>query len=144
MWKRSRQPDSGFHPSPVCDVFLCLEQVLLFSSPRPSPQDKSSLPTCTPGLQPSLQLLFCSGLPVLFLNSRGLDTCLGRHSPCEWQASDLNTCPVISDLGWSPSARWLYGSHQSSLSTLPTWLAVFSPAASSVYRGVSLPWRFQS
>lgn len=26
------------------------------------------------------------------------------QSPCEWQASNLNTCPAVSDVGWPPSA----------------------------------------
>ena len=38
------------------------------------PQDKPFLPIRIPVLQPS----FCSGLPVLFLNSQSLDTCPGR------------------------------------------------------------------
>lgn len=57
IWRCSRQLDAHFRPSPVWDVCLCLEQVLLISSQRPSPQVKSSLPIGTPVLLPSLQLL---------------------------------------------------------------------------------------
>lgn len=77
-WKRSRQLDTRFRPSPVCDVCLCLEQVLLVSSQSPphklNPLSQSALLCCC-----LLSSFWRTGLPVLFLNRHSLDTCLSRH-----------------------------------------------------------------
>lgn len=94
-------PTSVHHPFVmcVCAWSRCFSSHLRGPPHKLNPLSQSALLCCC-----LLSSFWRTGLRVLFLNSHSLDTCLSRQSPCEWQASDLNTCSVIRDLGWPPSA----------------------------------------